>query len=813
LLCPAGDPECVRAAVAAGADAVYFGLSARPLSLRERGDSSPASCFNARARAKNIPLGELARLVAWLHRHGVKGYVTLNTLVFSSELEEWEHVLRQVAESGADAVLVQDLGAARFAREVCPDLPLHASTQMSLTSAEGIRAVESLGIERVILARELSIDDIRTIRRQTRLALEVFVHGALCISYSGQCLASRTLGERSANRGDCAQACRLPYQLVCDGEPGGAPSYLLSPLDLAAYALVPELIRAGVAALKIEGRLKSPEYVAAVTRHYRRAIDAAMAGQSPQYSPEEMRQLEATFSRGFSLGWLQGSNPKALVTGLSSAKRGVPLGEVKRVLRGRVEVALSTPVKRGDGVVFEAMRAEEGDQGGRIYGVYVRGRPAAEPVASGVVELTFARGAIDWDKVRPGQIVRKTDDPALLREIRKTYARSKPGRKRGQVQFAGTARDQPSVGARLRTNWTCPLFRLRRRVALDLMVEAAVGQPLRVSGRAGSGASCEVESEDPLVEAVKHPLSEAVLREQLGRLGDTPYELRRLEAKIVGRPMVPLSVLGKVRHAMIAQLDASVMLPPRPLAPEPQVQRMRATIAGPKPQFPVAQPPSAVLGGGTAERGAATAEGGCATGHVLCRSPKQLDAALDAGVRSVVAEYRDMAAYGDAVRTARNRGAEIFLATPRIQRPGETWVFEAIARHAPDGVLAQNPDALAFFAGEGLPVVADFSLNAANELTVAWLREQGALRVTASYDLSRAQLFDLLAVVPPEWLEVAIHLHVPMFHTQHCLWCGGDQTGGRDAVHPPGHSTHVAPACPGCLVGELYQGRRSSGVG
>jgi putative protease len=157
--------------------------------------------------------------------------------------------------------------------------------------------------------------------------------------------------------------------------------------------------------------------------------------------------------------------------------------------------------------------------------------------------------------------------------------------------------------------------------------------------------------------------------------------------------------------------------------------------------------------------------------HVLCRSPEQIDAALEAGVRSIIAEYRDFAAYGDAVRTARWRDAEILLATPRIQRPGETWVFDAIARHKPDGVLARNLAALAFFTGEGLPAVADFSLNAANELAVAWLHDQGAPRVTASYDLSRSRLFDLLAAVPPEWLEVAIHLHVPMFHTEYCFSC------------------------------------------
>jgi len=366
LLAPAGDAQCARAAVGGGADAVYFGLATK-------------TSFNARSRARNIRPEELPELLRWLHRAGVRGYVTLNTLVFARELEELEQVVRVVAEAGADAVLVQDLGVARLVRAVCPELPIHASTQMSLTSAEGIGMVESLGIQRVILARELSLDEIRAIRQQTCLTLEVFVHGALCIAYSGQCLASRTLGARSANRGDCAQPCRLAYRLVRDQGlvDLGPRHYLLSPHDLAAYELVPELIRAGVGALKIEGRLKSPEYVAAVTRLYRRAIDAAMAGQSATCPPEEIEAMAAAFSRGFSRGWLEGPRPRALVAGLSSAKRGSLVGEVSRVGAGRVHVALVAPVKRGDGLVFQSDHAGAQQTGGRVYQVFLRGRPVA----------------------------------------------------------------------------------------------------------------------------------------------------------------------------------------------------------------------------------------------------------------------------------------------------------------------------------------------------------------------------------------------------------------------------------------------------
>src|SRR3954467_2715672 len=202
LLAPAGDWDCIRAAIENGADAVYFGLD---------------TGFNARARAKNFDVADLPGLMAELRRRGVKGYVTLNTLVFTSELLSVEELVRKLAEAGVDAVLVQDLGLVRLIRAICPDLPIHASTQMTLTSSQTIAAIEELGVERVVLARECSLDEIRRIRRETTMPLEIFVHGALCVAYSGQCLTSESLGGRSANRGQCAQACRLPYDLVCDG--------------------------------------------------------------------------------------------------------------------------------------------------------------------------------------------------------------------------------------------------------------------------------------------------------------------------------------------------------------------------------------------------------------------------------------------------------------------------------------------------------------------------------------------------------------------------------------------------------------------
>src|SRR5690606_23739889 len=291
LLSPAGDWECVRAAVENGADAVYFGL--------ER--------FNARMRTKNFTQADLPALMQFLHRRGVRGYVTFNTLVFANELADAEDYVRTIIAAGVDAAIVQDVGICRLIRRISPDFPIHGSTQMTVTSAAGVEFVRDLGAQLVVLARENSLREIEQIQQAQAAAgfslpLEVFVHGALCVAYSGQCLTSEALGGRSANRGECAQACRMPYQVVCDGRTVDLDrvEYLLSPQDLAAFELIPELVSPGAACLKMDGRLKSPEYVATVSRNYRLAIDAAFEGLGNPLGPDRRYEMEMTFSRGFS---------------------------------------------------------------------------------------------------------------------------------------------------------------------------------------------------------------------------------------------------------------------------------------------------------------------------------------------------------------------------------------------------------------------------------------------------------------------------------------------------------------------------------
>jgi U32 family peptidase len=737
LLAPAGDWDCIRAAVENGADAVYFGL--------EDG-------FNARARATNFDLNNIVEIMLFLHRRGVKGYVTLNTLAFSDELPKLQTIIRRLALASVDAVLVQDLGVARMIREITHDLAIHASTQMTLTSAECIAVAEQLGIKRVVLPRELSIDEIRQIHSKTGVELEAFVHGALCVAYSGQCLTSESLGGRSANRGQCAQACRLPYELLCDGElqDYGDQKYLLSPQDLAAFALTEQLIEAGIRCFKIEGRLKTPEYVANITRHYREAIDSAMAGEPVEFSQRQIQQMEQSFSRGFSPGWLNGCDHKMLVPATSSAKRGVLLGRIVAVHFDRVTVELDYTVQAGDGVVFDGDRANNDEQGGRVFQVFQNRLAVSEAIDCGMVDLTFDRSNVELSRLYVGQQVWKTDDPRLTQQLRRTYETADP----------------------------------QRRVPLILTVHAEPGRPLLIEGIAKNGCLCRIESEQPLEVAQKHPITVDVLREQLSRLGGSAFELLDLNATIVGTPMVPLSVLGKLRKQMIEQLDNSLPMPEVVLCRDNALERLRNEL--PAREFLTAvasddQQKTIDKGkvAGTLRVSQQIADGTLsvpATLTVLCRTLDQVRACVDLNVDRLnvdrlIADFQDIREYREAVQIARSSDNTLLLATPRIQKPDEMGLFRAMLKHQPDGVLIRNLSGLAFFRANGVAVVGDYSLNVTNELTASFLMEQKLQWLTPSYDLNRDQLMDLVKAVPPQWLEVVVHQHMPMFHMEHCVFC------------------------------------------
>jgi putative protease len=683
LLAPAGDWECVRAAVANGADAVFFGLPR----------------FNARMRAENFTEADLPEVVRFLHNHGVKAYVTLNVLIFTDELAGAVAQLRLLESAGVDAVIIQDVGLADLARKLTPRLRVHASTQMTITSPEGVEFAAGLGVKQVVLSRELSLRELEKFDAAA-MPLETFVHGALCVAYSGQCLTSESLGQRSANRGECAQACRMPYELIVDGvvRDLGDKRYLLSPQDLAAVREIPELIRLGVRSFKIEGRLKSPEYVAAVTAVYRKAIDAALAERDAGPKPEDWYRLEMTFSRGLFSGWMHGVDHQRLVGARYGKKRGVFLGVISRVGRDFVEIENpKSKIENGHGVVFDTGGDTNAEQGGRVF--EIRGN-----------RLFFERGRIEFAKLKAGDRVWKTDDPALTRELRATFA--------GRI----SARDE-------------------RKQPLRFRVSGAAGEPLRVEAIA-CGRSVVVRSEKPLETALSQPLTTEKLAAQLGRLEETPFRLEAVENTLVGDVIVPISELNRLRREAVAAL----LVEPPVREPEISLEEILAGIraAAPAPDAPALT--------------------------VLCRSFEQLDAALAEPVDHVYVDFEDIRRYREAVERARAAGRTIFLATPRIQKAGEQGFFKLIDNAAPDGVLIRNVGAIAYFADSPLRKIGDFSLNVANPVSAALFRTCGLERVTVSYDLTVGQVTALACGVPAGWLELTIHQHMPMFHMEHCVF-------------------------------------------
>ena len=775
LLAPAGDWECARAAVENGADAIYFGLDR----------------FNARMRAHNFTEADLPGLMAFLHRRGVKGYVTFNTLVFADELPAAEEYLRAIIAAGVDAAIVQDIGICRLIRKLSPDFPIHGSTQMTVTSAAGVEFVRGLGANLVVLARENSIKEINAIQQEqgvisktvnsetvsseqsaesvaqtallntdplitdhSPLPLEVFVHGALCVAYSGQCLTSESLGGRSANRGECAQACRMPYDLISDGQqvPLGDKRYLLSPQDLAGLDVLPELVKSGVASLKIEGRLKAPEYVASITRIYRQALDriggkqpavASAAASTPGNANlgSDQYALEMAFSRGLYTGWFRGINNQELAHARFGKKRGVYLGKVERIDRDRVWARLEGRLKPGDGIVFDAGRPDEKEEGGRIYTLDDR---------NGFTALGFGTGAVDFSRILPGQLLWKTNDPALDRDVRKTFEGDAP--------------------------------KFTRPVVVE--VHGHAGAPLTLILRDEAGNMVQLTSTVPLAKAETRPLTGDSLRDQLGRLGGTPFHLGELRNRLEGEVILPISELNRLRREAAAQLDALRTQPKRW-----QVSGLGSAALGLG---------SGVLGLGS---GSTTSSEGILTETpdpktktqdpallVLVRNLAQLDAALACGIETIYCEFEDPKKYREAVttfHTARSCRASnpanaeppsIWVAPPRITKPGEEWILKQVRSANADGYLVRNYDHLKFFADSRR--IGDFSLNVANGLTAEYfMRQHGLERLTASYDLNAAQLEALLTSAPPEWFEVTIHQHMPMFHMEHCVFCAFLSTG------------------------------------
>jgi U32 family peptidase len=719
VMSPAGYWPQLHAAIEAGADAVYFGLKH----------------FTARAKV-GFTLTELPEVMRTLHRRGVRGYITFNTVVFDHELAEAARSLAKIVEAGADALIVQDVGISQLARRIAPGVELHGSTQMSITSAEGIELARRFGVSRVVLARELSLVDIRTIRSQTDCELEMFVHGALCVSYSGQCFSSEAWGGRSANRGQCAQACRLPYELIVDDQlrPLGDARYLLSPGDLYALHHIPEIVQIGVSALKIEGRYKDADYVALTTQAYRKAVDEAWSGLPLTVTPAEEIQLEQVYSRGLGDYFVSGTNHQAVVKGRSPRHRGVLAGRVLRVLPDRVVAApepriAAAPLKPGDGVVFDAAgwrSPEEAEEGGRIYQV--------TQLRGGQLELRFGYDAINPNRIKAGDLLWRTHDPDLDKAARPFIQAVAPVHKR-PVNLHVTAH----AGKVLKTVWT-----LAEHPEINVTVR----------------------SEERLPAAQNRALDAAYLREQLGRLGNTPYELADMELDLEGRPFAPASLLNTLRRQAVEQLT------------ELQGQPRDSVINDPLATLDIALTKTSHISDTTSAEAPQL--------HLLVRTPEQLDAALALRPASITLDYLELYGLRPAVERVQASGITARVASPRVLKPSEQNIVRFLLKLNCEIVVRSSGLLYALQSEVYPPLVGDFSLNAANVLSANAFLQLGLARLTPSYDLNAVQVSELARAIGADKLEVVAYHHLPVFHTEHCVFCRflSNGTSYKDCGHP-----------------------------
>jgi putative protease len=712
LLAPAGSLEAATAAVEAGANAFYLG----------------GKLFGARHYAPNFDDETLAGVVRYAHLRGVFVYITVNTLVDNSEIPALVSYLRFLYEIGVDAILVQDVGVAAIAAKVVPHMPLHASTQMTIHNLAGVEFLAKQGFSRVVLAREVSLDDIKHICSHSPIEIETFGHGALCICYSGQCLMSSMIGGRSGNRGQCAQPCRLPYSLVgSEGNllsPEDAGEYLLSPKDLCTLELLPQLIEAGVASFKLEGRMKRPEYVAIAVDTYRQAIDRYSASPST-YSvfPEEVKDLAQSFNRGFTSAYLLKNEGPDMMSDRRPNNRGVHIGRVTgydakhRTAIVKLEAALAV------GDIVECWVKVGGRVNITVSSLMVNGQAVETAQAGDEVAIPVQ------SPVKLNDRVFKTFDIRLTTKARSFFAEGDG----------------------------------RRKLGVDVSVSAHKGQPLMVTLQDEAGYSGQAATAFITEAARNRPLDDDVVAKQLGRLGNTAFSLRSLTADIDPGVMVPLSEINDARRRAVESLEqdrlASFSRPPLPAKPAELLPQQSNRKSWNRPELSVNVD--------TIEKAEVALEQGADIvlfgGETYSHQPITAE------------EYRKV------VAAARQRNKRVVLTTPRIVKEWQTPLLrktlELFNELAPDAISVTNPGTIEIAKQiTNLPLTGDFPLNIFNVAAVNFYAEHGLVGMTLSPELTFTQIADITGRVPVS-LECLVHGRLPLMISEHCIV--GSRLGGR----------------------------------
>jgi putative protease len=705
LLAPAGSMEALTAAVENGADSVYLG----------------GKLFSARQYANNFDEEQIEEAVKYCHLRNIKIYVTVNTLIKNNELKEVIDYVYKLHSYGVDAVIVQDLGLIYILRRILPEIEIHASTQMAVHNLSGAEFLYSQGIKRVVLAREAGIQDIKNIKNFSDIEMEVFVHGALCISFSGQCLMSSLIGGRSGNRGRCAQPCRLEYELTdLEGKKvynKNLGKYLLSPRDLNTIHYIPQLIKSGVKSLKFEGRMKRPEYVATVIRIYNDAINRYYKNPDNfKVSNEEERELEQIFNRNFTPGHIMGVSGSMLMSYKRPNNRGVYLGRVKDNPRDNLAlINIESNIAIGDGVEFWVTKG--------------------------------GRKGVEIDKIlKDTKLVEKADSGSLV------YINSLPGVKKGDRVFK--THDEKLI-SEAKKSYIMPS---KSKISLQAKFYAVIGEPIKLMLKDDMGNEIEVLSDYIAERAINKKTTKELLWKQLGRLGNTSFVLKDLFFSCNDNIMIPLSELNSLRREAVKKLEKSIL------------QKYKTNIIDKKT---FREKRDEIFKKSTDDK-----ETDKITLSVHVGDFESYSAALKSNVDEIYLmcepykgkKLNDELIY-TAVLKAKERGKKIILSLPRFILSKEEKHFfnllEKIILYKPDGVLAGNLgvlEAVKKFA-PSLKIYGDYWLNIFNNSTVQYLREIGLEKVTFSPEL---KLEEISKFNFKYCSECIVHGSIPVMTTKYC---------------------------------------------
>ena len=707
LLAPAGTLDAVRAAVANGANAVYLG----------------ASMYNARDEGAQLSLDELAQACAIAHARGVRVYLTFNVLIKPHELTEALSYLGECVDRGIDAAIVQDLGVVRLIQQVYPQLEVHGSTQMTVHDSAGAKVMQFLGVERVVLARENTLEDVRRIRNDVpELGLETFVHGALCISYSGQCFMSGLISERSANRGSCAQSCRKDYLLNDDAT--GAEldrGYLISTKDLAAHDHLEALAELGVGCLKVEGRKKKPEYVATVTKAYRGWLDGIARGETGRApSVEEVEPLVQIFSRGNTGGMYGGREGREYITRTQPDNRGLTLGTVVATDGHELIVEVSRMIAVGDGLGFEApVDGSAATLGGTVQEVRLLSS-RGEVHRQAIVVRSGPKGV----RVADGWRVVRTSDATLLATAQQSFAAVPVPERVGSIR-------------------------------VDVRCFGHAGGPLKTVWNYGD-VELTVRGEVALAPASKRALDMTQLREQLGRLGGTPFRLGSVDINGLAPGLfIPVSELNRLRQDATERLeeqlgwarmsDAAVR--------DARIGECVAHIPERVQQVAALEQPTLRAIVYDVDQAREAAAGGAT------------EIVLDPFLRHPSPPLARVTALRDELSA---QGIGLRLRTPTIVRPEERKRLDKwLALGLP--VLTGHLGLAAELAEQGVHVVADYATNVFNQHTAALFFELGAKQLVASIELTTEELGQLVAPWEGRGFDVLVYGRPEGMTIEHCV--------------------------------------------